>query len=146
MPKNFAPNEPIHFGESFLVSKGLFTKSPLVGVWGDAPTLNATTVRFPTPFHLRKVCQRTSHRMNPFIFAKVFADFQGAFYKKPLEAGFGATPQHSTRHNLRGACRDIQCSHCRKALREAVFQTVMTQKCSQRRGRAILPFLYKNEK
>ena len=34
--------------------------------------------------------------MNPFISAKVFADFQGAFYKKPLEAGFGATPQHST--------------------------------------------------
>ena len=32
--------------------------------------------------------------MNPFIFAKVFADFQGAFYKKPLEAGFGATTQH----------------------------------------------------
>ena len=42
MPKNFAPNEPVHSGESFLVSKGLFTKSPLVGVWGDAPTLNAT--------------------------------------------------------------------------------------------------------
>ena len=66
--------------------------------------------------------------MNPFILAKVFADFQGAFYKKPLEAGFGATPQHSTRHNLRGVCRDIQCSHCRKALWEAVFQTVPTFK------------------
>ena len=35
--------------------------------------------------------------MNPFIFAKVFADFQGAFYKKPLEARFGtAVPTLNT--------------------------------------------------
>ena len=41
--------------------------------------------------------------MNPFILAKVFADFQGAFYKKPLEAGFGATPRHLMQPN-RAAC------------------------------------------
>ena len=129
-----------------------FSRKALWSGFGATPQhlTPPTARRVPCGFlHLsfgERCAKELPTEMYPFIFAKVFADFQGDFYKKPLEAGFGATPQHSTRHNLRGVCRDIQCSHCRKALREAVFQTVMTQKCSQRRGRAILPFLYKNEK
>ena len=35
-------------------------------------------------------------RINCCVFGKVFADFQGAFYKKPLEARFGtAVPTFS---------------------------------------------------
>ena len=37
--KNFASNTPLYFGKSFLVSKGLFTKSPLVMVWGRCPNI-----------------------------------------------------------------------------------------------------------
>ena len=43
--------------------------------------------------------------MYPFILAKVFADFQGAFYKKPLEARFGtAVPTLNTPTARRVPC------------------------------------------
>ena len=37
--KNFASNTPLYFGKSFLVSKGLFTKSPLGQGLGQMPQL-----------------------------------------------------------------------------------------------------------
>ena len=71
---------PLYLGESFLDSKGLFTKSPLCRGLGQTPT----------PFFRRKVCQRTSHRMYHFILAKAFEDPQETFPEKFLVSGFGA--------------------------------------------------------
>ena len=106
--RTFAQNAPIYFGESFWDSKGLFSKSPLVGVWGDAPTFNAYTKNAAMPrflicqnmlelrskppfltFLIRKVSQRISHRLHQFILAKVF-EIPKDFFQKVLWSRFVA--------------------------------------------------------